>query len=62
MLFLDERVEDCSDSHHSRSAGAIPAAPANERSMVRDAKKYASEFGLKLSLVHPQPLVTSNER
>ena len=28
------------------------------RSMVKDAKKYASEFGLKLSLVHPQPLIT----
>ncbi|XP_022806640.1 uncharacterized protein LOC111343722 [Stylophora pistillata] len=28
------------------------------RSMVNDAKKYASEFGLNLSLVHPQPLVT----
>ena len=28
------------------------------RSMVNDAKKYASEFGLKLSLVHPQPLIT----
>ena len=28
------------------------------RSMVKDAKKYASEFGLNLSLVHPQPLVT----
>ena len=26
--------------------------------MVKDAKKYASEFGLKLSLVHPQPLIT----
>ena len=28
------------------------------RSMVKDVKKYASEFGLKLSLVHPQPLIT----
>ncbi|XP_068704491.1 uncharacterized protein [Montipora foliosa] len=28
------------------------------RSLVKDAKKYASEFGLKLSLVHPQPLIT----
>ena len=28
------------------------------RSMVKDAKKYASELGLKLSLVHPQPLIT----
>ena len=30
MLFLDERVEDCSDSHHSRAARVIPATPANE--------------------------------
>ena len=28
------------------------------RSLVKDAKKYPSEFGLKLSLVHPQPLIT----
>lgn len=28
------------------------------RSMVKNAKKYASEFGLDLSLKHPQPLVT----
>ena len=26
--------------------------------MVKDAKKYATESGLKLSLVHPQPLIT----
>ena len=26
--------------------------------LVKDAKKYASEFGLKLSPVHPQPLIT----
>ena len=30
MFLVDERVEDCSDSHHSRPAGAIPATPANE--------------------------------
>ena len=29
-VFLDEQVEDCSDSHHSRAAGVIPATPANE--------------------------------
>ncbi|PFX24876.1 hypothetical protein AWC38_SpisGene10518 [Stylophora pistillata] len=29
-----------------------------QRSRVKDAKKYISEFGLNLSLVHPQPLVT----
>ena len=26
--------------------------------MVKDTKKYASESGLKLSLAHPQPLIT----
>ncbi|PFX27452.1 hypothetical protein AWC38_SpisGene7845 [Stylophora pistillata] len=31
----------------------------SRRSMVKDTKKYSSEFGLNLSLVHPQPLVTS---
>ena len=30
MLFLDERVEDCSDSQYSRAAGVISATPANE--------------------------------
>ncbi|PFX27420.1 hypothetical protein AWC38_SpisGene7907 [Stylophora pistillata] len=29
-----------------------------QQSVVKDAKRYASEFGLNLSLVHPEPLVT----
>ena len=32
ILFLDERMEDCSDSHHSRAAGAIPATPTTQHS------------------------------
>ena len=47
MLFLDERVEDCSDSHHSRAAGAIPATPANESlpsGKDRDSQKSGCEM------------------
>ena len=32
------------------------------RSMVKDAKKYASEFGLKLTLVHPNQSVKESFR
>ena len=49
MLFLDERVKDCSDSHHSRAAGAIPATPANERlpsGKDRDSQKSGCEMSL----------------
>ena len=47
MLFLDERVEDCSDSHHSSAVGAILATPANERlpsEKDRDSQKSGCEI------------------
>ena len=50
MLFLDERVEDCSDSHHSRAAGVIPATPANE-SLQSEKDRDSQKSGCEMSHV-----------